>query len=798
MDKTQFEGDPMKFRAWAQNILGKLLEENCQLYAVQNMPAPVEPADFHLPPMAAAAFPRWTHSTTQYIKDKRYWDDKVAKAYGTIYLGLSEVLRIGIDTVALRGKPFETWSYLNTTYGTANITGARLELHRTIFRNLEMKEDEDMINFLFKYKQLATDAQIVGDSELIFQICKEGVLPSKFEHICQTIIVDGGTWNQCQSKLLLIDSRFQNAKLERLAVGDRPPGKALLVGKARRENGRDDRRFTLLEEKKDLRNASFYGKCFQCGNIHKFWDCICRNCPTCGKFDVHVPTSCPRLSNERRTEWENFKNQRSKGSNNGGSQGGNPRQGNSLALKMPNRNVNLVTGASEHLRGQPDVPTEGDDKGEDWADFEESEDEVPDSNHSKGYLNQVSLSSFVLNRPEEVKRIDSSLLKGHIFMLSSRKRKAANNLFYLDSGAAVHCALDYSMLVEVKVLDTVLSAANDSPIAVTHIGNVNEVIVGVHVTPSLSTCLLSENALRKKGMWVFNLPTLPSSGEFISAYICDAFGRVVFCVDQDKMVDVSSPGTDLCVEIPEVKKIPRVAAASIRRAKSQIDSKGLSDFVFYLHQCLGHPSLTTMCYMADHLTMSDFPLSSTQLRKHWTECIACWKGKSHRRVPHQRVFPEPEEKNSQSSTIPAIDSAPKEAADKVPEQIGFRICSDIFGPLPLATAGRKYVITFTDATSGFIMLGTAKNKTFLFNSVKHVIQEYAAAGHHRPTYEEPMNILQSDAEQIYKSAEMAELLRSQGIRQQWSAPHTHEQNGTAERMHRWLGECLATFFSDSS
>jgi histone deacetylase 1/2 len=44
---------------------------------------------------------------------------------------------------------------------------------------------------------------------------------------------------------------------------------------------------------------------------------------------------------------------------------------------------------------------------------------------------------------------------------------------------------------------------------------------------------------------------------------------------------------------------------------------------------------------------------------------------------------------------------------------------------------------------------------------------------------------------------MAHLLRSQGIKHQWSSPHTHEQNGIAERFHRWMGESLATLFADA-
>ena len=27
--------------------------------------------------------------------------------------------------------------------------------------------------------------------------------------------------------------------------------------------------------------------CFQCGNIHKFWDCLSRHCPTCDKMNAH-------------------------------------------------------------------------------------------------------------------------------------------------------------------------------------------------------------------------------------------------------------------------------------------------------------------------------------------------------------------------------------------------------------------------------------------------------------------------------------------------------------------------------
>jgi hypothetical protein len=277
-----------------------------------------------------------------------------------------------------------------------------------------------------------------------------------------------------------------------------------------------------------------------------------------------------------------------------------------------------------------------------------------------------SLDQEVLLRTDEL---------GKISMVRTTKRKINHQLFVLDSGASVYCVPDASYLTELKDYSGTghLMAANDTVIAVVALGKVNNFIDNVHVTPTLLIALLSEDSLRSKGLWVFNPPSLSTSGEFVSAYICDQEGQVIFTANQDKLVDVFAQAPGIFIDFPKLSEIPRVAMASSRMTKQQIDVKGIIDFVFYLHQALGHPGLTTMCYMADHKTMEDFPLTSTQVRKHWSECVACWKGKMHRRVPHKKI-------------LPVANTAPTPAVlqDEVPQVntmvIGDKICSDILVP----------------------------------------------------------------------------------------------------------------------
>ena len=783
-NKETFKGEPARFFDWSQGTIGKLTEENCISYATDIVPKPVIPRDFSTPPVDRARFALWQYKAQEYRADKLRWEDKSAKAYGIIFQGVSTVLQVKLNTPEIGKDPYKAWSYLNSKYGTLNISGTRLDLQKDIFKDLKMEDDISFDIFIIEFEKSALDAQVMSGQEKLNQLCKKGTVPTRLDATCEAIVADKDcSWETCIERIERVDQRHQSDLIRSKARDSvlRGTGATMFVGKDRPKNSRNDRRTTMYEARLDPRGNLHQTKCFQCNGPHKFWECLCRHCVACNRMNAHCPVDCPKLSVERKREWETWKNSNRY-------QKKSPITDHQVpgAARVRTPAIRLIGNSVEEVQSEVDVDDYDEDVAEEPTHYVArvscAVNDMVLSTWPAPVPTSNSLDDLVLFRPEELE------LK-RVSMVRSLKRKVDHNFFFLDSGASVHCVPNADYLSDVKGFTGQLMAANDTTISVEALGRVNNYIDNVHVTPQLPIALLSEDALRSKGLWVFNPPSLPSSGEFISAYICDQDGRVVFTANQDKLVDVFAQAPDIFIEAPKITTIPRVALASTRMSNKTIDVKGVTDFIFYLHQSLGHPGLSTMCYMADFKTMEDFPVTSTQLRLHWTECIACWKGKMHRRVPHKQII---------SASAPAPAPTPEEDTPQVISKvIGDKISSDIFGPLPLATAGRKYVITFVDDFSGMIMLGTAKTKEFLHVAVGHVIQEYAAAGHHAPQYKKPIGILQSDAEAIYKSEQMVHLLRSQGIKQQYSAPHTHEQNGVAERFHRWMGESLATLFADA-
>lgn len=753
--KALFEGDQTKFRGWSNSIYGEMILTNCHEHVLSDVAGPTAldltnypGATLERGPDKDGLVSRWSALVTHWKASHKEWLDRKHKCYGIIFAGLSDVLKEGVNgNSKLAFSPFETWDFLQKTYGVRNIDGVRLEVQKALFKKLSMQDSGDVITFLISFKLAALDAQVTDETELITQICKVGTLPLRFDVTCMAIsLVKGIQWEECQRQLRICDTRYQAS---RQLVEAESSVRSVRAGKDQPRKGRADYGEPIQQKGKASNGIT---PCFQCGNIHKFWDCLSRHCPTCDKMNAHVPLECPKLSWQHKKEMDEWKSSR----------------GTGTKSTPPAQNFSF---RQRRVAAVGEADGVGDDSvlSDSWGVVTEDADDYGAS------LEDHAGFGFSVGRPEK----DIRMVKSN----RGEKRKFASDLFFLDSGAAVHCTPSAHLLSNVEVMSKNLLAANESVITVTHKGMINEYIYDVHVTPEMEVSLLSEDALRKAGLWVMNPSVLPTSGSFVSSYICDRKGNVIFTADQDRMVDVSKVLQGLTVDIP---KAPRVLKTSTLRSRYALDNKGLSDFVHAMHVSLGHPCESTMIYMADHKVINDFPLTSSQIRKHWVECVACWKGKMVRSVPKMKT-------TRKEIAAPLL----YENDLTLDTLIGGKICSDIYGPLPEGTGGRKYAITFTDSSSGLVMIATAVSKSYLLEAIRHLIAEYAAAGHHSALFKKPIGILQSDAEQVYRSEDVAVLLREHGIKLQFSAPYAHEQNGTAERMHRWIGESLATLYSDA-
>ena len=104
---------------------------------------------------------------------------------------------------------------------------------------------------------------------------------------------------------------------------------------------------------------------------------------------------------------------------------------------------------------------------------------------------------------------------------------------------------------------------------------------------------------------------------------------------------------------------------------------------------------------------------------------------------------------------------------------------DLAGPVePISMNGFKYVLTFTDDYSGFIMTYFLPRKSDTITATKQYLADTASIGN--------IKRLRSDNGSEFTSKEFSSLLVNNKIRHEFSSPYSPHQNGTAERQWRTL------------
>src|SRR5438270_6556877 len=107
--------------------------------------------------------------------------------------------------------------------------------------------------------------------------------------------------------------------------------------------------------------------------------------------------------------------------------------------------------------------------------------------------------------------------------------------------------------------------------------------------------------------------------------------------------------------------------------------------------------------------------------------------------------------------------------------------SDVWGPSPVSSiSGYAYYICFIDDFSRYTWV-------YLMRHRSEVLQIYTDFTNMIFTqFQRRIKIFRSDGAKEFLSSSMQNLLKSHGTLHQQSCPHTHQQNGTAERKHRHL------------
>ena len=135
-------------------------------------------------------------------------------------------------------------------------------------------------------------------------------------------------------------------------------------------------------------------------------------------------------------------------------------------------------------------------------------------------------------------------------------------------------------------------------------------------------------------------------------------------------------------------------------------------------------------------------------------------------------------------------SFPKQA-NKV-DQVLSVVVSDVCGPMPVLSIHKfRYVITFTDISSGYTEIKFLKEKSEVPDKVIEYIERIKVQFDRKP------KIFRTDRGTEYTNERLQQYLRREGIVFQSTCGYSPEQNGISERKNRTLIEAARTMLIES-
>ena len=119
-----------------------------------------------------------------------------------------------------------------------------------------------------------------------------------------------------------------------------------------------------------------------------------------------------------------------------------------------------------------------------------------------------------------------------------------------------------------------------------------------------------------------------------------------------------------------------------------------------------------------------------------------------------------------------------------------RVFTDVAGPIePQSVDGDNYVIVFVDDYSGMMFHYFMKNKSGATEALQKFICDVSSVG--------KIKIIRSDNGGEYVADTFNKVLRDQGIKHEYTAPHTPQQCGVAERSWRTTFNTARCMLADS-
>ena len=183
------------------------------------------------------------------------------------------------------------------------------------------------------------------------------------------------------------------------------------------------------------------------------------------------------------------------------------------------------------------------------------------------------------------------------------------------------------------------------------------------------------------------------------------------------------------------------------------------DHVNIWHMRLGHPNFNVLCQV-----LKVVPTIPHIQNNKIDFCAACKFGKMH-----QFHFPSSLHKTKRPFEI---------------------VHSDLWGPSPhISTEGYKYYIHFVDDFTRFTWIFPLKVKSEAYSKVIQ-FQTFVER-----QFEYKIKCLQTDWGGEYRS--LVPFLQNLGIHFRHPCPHTHQQNGKAERKHQHIAEMGLTLLAQA-
>ena len=119
--------------------------------------------------------------------------------------------------------------------------------------------------------------------------------------------------------------------------------------------------------------------------------------------------------------------------------------------------------------------------------------------------------------------------------------------------------------------------------------------------------------------------------------------------------------------------------------------------------------------------------------------------------------------------------------------------SDVWGPSPVLSISRySYYICFIDDFSRYTWVYLLRHRSEVFQ----IYTDFTNMIHTQ--FQKCIKIFRSDGAKEYLSSSMQNILKTHGTIHQQSCPHTHQQNGTAERKHRHLLDATRSLLLSAS